>query len=292
MDTLTHLLVGHVMGTAAGSVAGPMGAAAYWGVLVGNSLPDMDVPLSLLLRRNVSLHRTVTHTVPGAAGLSAAAALAIHWFLPGAPVTLLFLWTLMGALCHMAMDCLNLFGARPFWPLSGQPVELGVLHIVDPVLLLLLSVPTAVVGLGMAPPAALGLTFVAMWPYLLYRILTARRLYRRLRTAGPQRVRIIPWYVSWRYICETAHAIEFGVWVAGKPRATQTYPKVDSPLVQASLHHPKVRAFLASAEYPYAQVQEDEHGSAVVWKDALRQLRADFRPLRVRLEQSKNQAGC
>lgn len=284
MDSLTHLLVGHAMGAAASSVAHPYGSAVYWAVLVGNSLPDIDVPVSILLGRGIKLHRTITHTIPGTVILSGLAALVMSIFLPEAPFGILFGWTLLGCLAHMALDCLNLFGARPFWPLSARAIEVGVLHILDPFLLGLLGTASLAVAFHLAPQHVLSWAFVLMWPYVAYRISTARRLYWKLRAAGSHRARIIPWFTSWRYVFETQGAIEFGHWIRGKRQAVRTYFKQEHPMIQASLADPKVAAFLASAEYPYALVEEDADGPSVIWGDALRQMRADFRPLRVRVE--------
>ncbi|HYF94696.1 MAG TPA: metal-dependent hydrolase [Symbiobacteriaceae bacterium] len=284
MDSLTHLLVGHAMGAAASGVAQPYGTAVYWAVLVGNSLPDIDVPLSLLVGRGIKLHRTITHTIPGTVILSAVAAAAISLLLPGTPFGILFGWTLMGCLSHMALDCLNLFGARLFWPLSTRAVEVGVLHILDPFLLGLLGTASLAVYFRLAPQAFLSWAFVLIWPYVACRIATARKLYWALRRAGSHRARIIPWFASWRYVFETPTAIEFGHWIRGRRQAVTTYIKLEHPIIQASLANPKVTAFLAAAEYPYALVEEDADGPAVVWGDALRQMRADFRPLRVRVE--------
>lgn len=285
LDTLTHLLVGHAMGAAASGVAGPYGAAAYWGVLIGNSLPDIDVPLSLLVRRDIKMHRTVTHTIPGAMALAAVASLVMHPFMLTTPLGIFFMWTLLGCLIHMGMDCLNLFGARPFWPLSARSVNLGVLHILDPILLLVLGVPTIAVALGQGSHQFLALSFLLIWPYVFYRILKAKKLYRRLKADGSLRARVIPWFSSWRYIYENAGGIEFGLWSGGARRSLANYPTTeDSPLVRATLGNPRVAAFLKTAEYPYAVVREDSDGHEVVWGDALRQLRADFRPVRVRID--------
>lgn len=283
MDSLTHLLVGHAMGATAAGAAGPYATAAYWAVLVGNSLPDIDVPVSLIFRRDIKLHRTYTHTLPGVLLLSLAAAAVINQFVPGSNLGVTFIWTLLGSLTHMALDCLNLFGARLLWPLSGRSVDLGVLHILDPVLMLLLGLPTLGVALGSLTASALSLSFFAMWPYIIYRLATARTLYRRLQAGGSLRARVIPWYTSWRYVYETRTAIEFGRWARGMRVPMETYPKQDSPVIQASLHTPEVMAFLQSAEYPYAVVETGEDGHEVIWGDALRQLRADFRPLRIRV---------
>lgn len=279
MDSLTHLLMGHAMGALASNVSPTAGAAVYWAALIGNSLPDMDVPVSLLLRRGISLHRTYTHTIPGNLILSAGAALLLQQLFPGASFALLFGWALLGTLVHVALDCLNLFGAKPFWPIDSRSIELGVLHILDPILLVILGIPALGAALGLASQQMVALGFVLTWPYILYRLQTARRLLGRLRREGSHRARIVPWYTSWRYIFETDGAIEFGRWHRGERIAMETFVKQNDPRIAASKEDPRVGHFLRQAEYPVALVQED----AVIWIDAVRRLRADFVPLRVEL---------
>lgn len=277
MDSLTHLMVGHAMGALATTVLPAAGPPVYWAALVGNSLPDLDVPVSLLLRRGVKLHRTFTHTLPGAALLSAVSALVLGRIFPEADLALLFAWTLLGCLVHLALDCLNLFGVRPFWPIVDRPVELGVLHITDPLLLFLLSAPSMGACLSWFSPGMASLGFLAIWPYVGYRLRVARRLLRRLRAEGSLRARVVPWFSGWRYIFETDRAVEFGLWSRGRRVPLHTFPKHRDPRIDATRSDPRVARFLQSAEYPVALLQ----GDAVVWIDALRRLRADFRPLRI-----------
>ncbi len=277
MDSVTHVLMGHAMGALAAAVSPEAGPAVYWAAFLGNSLPDVDVPLSLLLRRGIQLHRTYTHTLFGAAALSAASAFVLRAAFPGTALAPLFVWTLLGALAHLAVDCLNLFGARPFWPLSPRTVELGILHITDPWILLLLGVPAVGAEAGVLPARWVGASFAAMWLYVAKRHLTARRLLHGLLRAGSLRARVVPWFSSWRYVAETPHTVEFGRWRRGRRVVLETFFKRDDPRIAASLEDPRVSQFLREAEYPVALVQEGE----VVWIDALRRLRADFRPLRV-----------
>lgn len=277
MDSLTHLLMGHAMGAMATTISPTAGAALYWAALIGNSLPDIDVPVSLLLRRGIQLHRTYTHTVPGVLLLSAATALLLHRHFAGSSLGLLFLWTLLGCLVHVGIDCLNLFGAKPFWPWNSRSVELGVLHILDPFLLLLLGGTSVGAYLKWASPGLVAMAFLAIWPYIGFRLTTARRLLRRLRAEGSERARVVPWFSTWRYIAETERMVEFGRWSRGERIALETFPKRKDPRITASLTDPRVAHFLSSAEYPIALVQ----GDAVVWTDALRRLRADFQPLRI-----------
>lgn len=277
MDSLTHLLMGHAMGALATAVSPEAGPAVYWAALLGNSLPDVDVPLSFLLRRGIQLHRTYTHTLVGAAALSAASAGLLAAAFPGAGAGPLFFWTLLGSLAHLAVDGLNLFGVRPFWPVSRRIVELGVLHITDPWLLLLLGLPAVGAKAGWLSARWVGAAFLAMWLYVAQRHRTARRLLHELLQAGSLRARVVPWFSGWRYVAETAHSVEFGRWAGGRRVALETFARQDDPRIAATLADPRVSQFLREAEYPVALVQEGE----VVWIDALRRLRADFRPLRV-----------
>jgi membrane-bound metal-dependent hydrolase YbcI (DUF457 family) len=284
VDSLTHLLVGHAMGAVASSAAHPYGAAAYWAALIGNSLPDIDVPLSLLLRRDIKLHRTFTHTLLGAMLLSSASAMLMRPFFPEVPLFLTFGFLLLGCLVHMGMDCLNLFGARPFWPMSHRAYEYGILHILDPILLVLLGIPALLTGFGKLPLSVLVLAFFAIFPYVAYRVFSARKLLQRLRVTAPLKVRIIPWFSAWRYVMETTDTVEMGSWQRGRPVLMKQFAKQESPWIQASMTDPRVADFLRGAEYPYACVEEDSGGPIVVWGDMLRQLRADFRPLKVRIQ--------
>jgi len=277
VDSLTHVLMGHAMGALAAAVAPEAGPAVYWAAFLGNSLPDIDVPLSVLMRRGIQLHRTYTHTLAGAAALSAAATLVLATVFPAAGPARLFTWTLLGTLAHLLVDCLNLFGARPFWPLSHRQVELGVLHITDPWLLLLLGVPALGARAGWLAGDWLGAAFAAMWLYVGLRYVTARRLLRNLLRTGSHRARVVPWFSGWRYVAETVDTVEFGRWLRGRRVALETFVKRKDPRIAASLEDPRVDQFLREAEYPVALVREDE----VIWIDALRRLRADFRPLRI-----------
>lgn len=280
MDSLTHILMGHAMGTLAANISPTVGTAVYWAALIGNSLPDIDVPFSLLTGRGIKLHRTVTHTVPGVAILSTATAILLQRYFPGSGFAMLFAWTFLAGLVHVSIDCLNLFGAQPFWPLNGRSVELGVLHILDPYLLVLLGGPSLGTYLNWSSPTMVGMGFLAMGPYIMYRLSTARRLVHRLRSEGSLRARVVPWYTSWRYIFETEGAVEFGRWQRGERIAMETFVKQQDPRIAATMADPRVSHFLRSAEYPVAMVQDD----AVVWIDAVRRLRADFRPLRIPVE--------
>lgn len=270
MDTFTHLLLGHAMGVAASTLGTAPPNAVYWAVVVGNSLPDVDVPLSFLLRGDFKWHRTVTHTVAGAAGVSLVAALVLARAMPGAHPGWIFFWTLVGAWSHVATDVLNLFGVK-LSTLARKSTAAGILHLTDPVLLGLL-----VTG-SLLRAAPLGLALCG--GYILWRAVRAGQIRRTLRQGGALRADLIPWYAGWRYVTEYRDRIEYGTWQVQGPVALATYPRPDTALLEQLGRHSQVKTFLASARYPYAIIGSDE----VVWGCALRQIRADYRPLRLKL---------
>lgn len=274
MDTVTHLLLGHVMGVAAAGAGVPQPTVAYWALVVGNSLPDLDVPASLLIRGDTKLHRTVTHTIIGSAALSLPAALVLAMLLPGASLGQAYLWMLLGALAHIGLDALNLFGVRLF-SLARKPAAAGVLHIVDPALLALWTLGS----LGREIPFVPAASLVAAAVYIAWRMVRASQVRRALRAGGALRGDVIPWYCGWRYVGEWPDRIEFGQCQAGVLTAISTYHRPDSTLVHRLGRADGLQQFLATARYPYAIIGRGE----VLLGCALRQMRADYRPLRLKL---------
>lgn len=230
MDSLTHLLLGHTMGSAATGAGAD--AAAYWGALVGNSLPDIDVPIGYALRRGWAFHRKHSHTIPGILALSALAAGVISRIFPGAPPLATFGWTLLGATVHVALDCLNVWGARILWPFSNQQVGWALLFIIDPYILGIhgLAAIAAPTGARWAPATA----WVATLLYIALR-LALRTAARRALPEGARRT-LFPLFGrinQWRYVAESADAIEMGTVTAIPARRTpaEQLPKERHPRI-------------------------------------------------------------
>lgn len=261
MDSLTHLAMGHTLGllAAAAAPAGPAAGAAYWGALVGSSLPDVDVPAGYLAGRGWAFHRKYTHTLPGVVALGAAAAGVVVGLHPGAPYPLTLAWTLAGCILHVLLDCHNRRGVQPLWPWSRRRLGWGVLFILDP---LILALHLAAAAGGSAAWGALAWAGTAA--YIGWRWLVRLRAARVLAPAV-----VLPYLAGWRYILETPDQVEVGrlgpLWA--RPYPLRRVRRDQGPAVEATRAVPAVQAFLARAAYPVAQVEPEGGGYRVVWTD-------------------------
>lgn len=196
------------MGVAAASTGA--GAAAYWGALVGNSLPDIDVPVGYALRKGWSFHRKYTHTAPGILVLSALATGVLSLIFPDSNPVVTLGWTLAGCLTHLFLDCLNVWGARPFWPVSHRRVGWGLLFILDPYLLLFHGLAAAGEANGLAGSVQLAwlLTGVYLALRAALRLRVMRLVRERLQAAAPgARFAVMPVLGGinrWAYVIETS----------------------------------------------------------------------------------------
>jgi membrane-bound metal-dependent hydrolase YbcI (DUF457 family) len=275
MDSLTHLVLGHAVGVFATGSTPAAQTGAYWGAFVGNSLPDIDVPVGYLLGRGWGLHRKFTHTIPGVLGLSLAAAAVITAAVPGSQFGLTFLWTLAGCIIHVLLDCHNLFGTRPLWPLSHRPLGWGVLFIIDPFILMTLGLGDLFhLGgwISAATLRALGLVNVL---YLAARWAAWALLRRRLGGGEVVRFTLAPWFLFWRYLRETGDSLEYGQvrLLTGKITPIESVAPANGPVVDASRRDPQVEKFLRHAHYPFAQVDLIGDRYRVVWQDLYSRLR-------------------
>lgn len=286
MDSLTHLVLGHAMGTFATGSTPAVRTAAYWGALVGNSLPDIDVPVGHLIGRGWGLHRKFTHTIPGILALSALATGVIAWAVPGSDPLLTFAWTLAGCIVHVFLDCLNLFGTRPFWPFGNQNLAIGVLFILDPLIL-------GFLGLGSAAQLAgwLGVTVVrglygVMWVYVALRWLMLLRLQSKVREPGVVRFTVAPFLAGWRFFRQWQDRLEFGSAhpLTGQLTVLESIDTARGPAVDASRQIPAVAAFLKRARYPVARVEERGGQFRVEWQDLFYRMRGRRGGLAVTLD--------
>lgn len=288
MDSLTHLVLGHAMGAFAGGATPAAAAGAYWGALVGNSLPDIDVPVGYLLRRGWAFHRKFTHTIPGMVLLSAGATLVITLAIPGSDPRLTLAYTLAGCLIHVLLDCLNLFGTRPFWPFSTRSIGAGTLFIMDPVMLGVLGLGSMLELTGQMTAATLRGLYIAVAVYVVLRRLTQIRLRAYVSGPGVMRASVFAWLASWRYLRETPTLVELGKLnpLTGRATMLASYEKAQGPVVDATRQLPQVRAFLGQARYPFAQVHSAGPGYRVVWQDLYARLRGRNHAAEVLLDEN------
>jgi inner membrane protein len=151
MDNVTHTLVGVALGRAGFNRKTRYATLA---MAIGSNLPDVDIVAAWRGGINyLRYHRGITHSLIGVTALGWA--LAFIFFLygrrrppkPGAP-PLSLQW--LAATCwlattlHLFMDYTNQYGVRPFLPFSSKWFALDMMPIVDPWLLLILTL-----GLGL-----------------------------------------------------------------------------------------------------------------------------------------------
>lgn len=275
MDSLTHLVLGHAMGVFASGSTPAAQAGAYWGALVGNSLPDIDVPVGFLAGRGWALHRKFTHTIPGVLGLSLVAAAVITAAIPGSRAGLTFAWTLAGCIVHVLLDCHNLFGTRPLWPFSNRSFGWGVLFIMDPFILITLGVGDVAHLAGWLSTGSLKAIYAVNGLYTLGRWVAWAILRKRMTAPGVVRFTMAPYFLFWRYLRETDNAMEYGrvKLLTGSLKPLESVKPARGPAVDASRMDPQVATFLHHARYPFARVDLIDQRYRVTWEDLYGRLR-------------------
>lgn len=287
MDSLTHLALGNAMGVFAAGATPAIKSGAYWGALVGNSLPDIDVPAGHLVGRGWAFHRKFTHTPPGIITLSLAVAGIIKWVNPGSGFWLNFAWTLAGCVVHILLDCHNLYGTRPLWPWSEKVVGWGVLFIMDPLILATTGLGSIAQGFGLVTPSVMRWLYIGVWVYIAGRWAARYYLMGRVRATSVERADIAPWLSAWRYFRDSGGKLEYGKISAfgGRVVPLAVVEPASGPAVDASRRDPSVAAFLRRARYPYARVEPDEaEGYRVIWQDLYTRLRGWRGGVEVRLD--------
>lgn len=276
MDSLTHLAMGHAMGVFAAGATPAATKAAYWGALIGNSLPDIDVWVGHLIGKGWSLHRKFTHTVGGMLLLSALCAGTLTLTIPGSSPFLTLGWTLAGVVVHVFTDCLNTFGTRPFMPFSGRVLGFGVLFLLDPFILGTLGLGSMADLAGWVPAAVLKWLYLLTWVYIALRWLWMGRVKARVSGApGVRNAMVTAWLLGWRFLRECEGRLELGGldMLGRRETILQAVEPAGGPAVEASRRAPAVAAFLQRARYPYARLEQKEGYWHVAWDDLANRLR-------------------
>jgi membrane-bound metal-dependent hydrolase YbcI (DUF457 family) len=286
VDSLTHLALGHAMGVFAGGSTPAVQTAAYWGAFVGNSLPDIDVTVGHLIGKGWSLHRKFTHTIPGMLSLSALATAVITWAVPGSNPLLTCAWTLAGCIVHVFLDCLNLFGTRPFWPFTNRMLGYGVLFLLDPLILGFTGLGSIAQLAGWIDVAVLKGLSIAIWPYIVLRWLMLGRVKRQVNSPGTERYHVAPFLLGWRYFREQGGRLEFGKMdVLGlRPQVLESVKPAQGPAVEASRSVPAVAQFLRGARVPFARVEQEGERYRVIWQDLFSRFRGRGAGLAITLD--------
>lgn len=118
MDAITHLLVGRLLGAAAGQEAAALG----WLATLFAVLPDFDtISWAFPRLQRWIRHRGITHTLPFGIGASLVAGV-VFAVAGWSSFALAFVVAFVAFLSHVALDVLN-WGAPVLWPWRAARVE-------------------------------------------------------------------------------------------------------------------------------------------------------------------------
>lgn len=315
MDPLTHFLTGACMGRAGFN---RKSALTTLTMVLAAEAADIDVLWALKGSTSaLQHHRGITHSFVGVPFI-AAAVLGLVYLIhrlrrrrPGdrgqPPLRwgYLYLFALLAALGHLALDYSTAYGIRLFEPFNYRWYSWDIVYIVDPLIWLVLIA-------GLALPALFGLInqeigarsqgprgragaivalacFMLIWgvrDYQHRRVITAMNsvLYRQV---APQRVAAYPYMINpfrWHGVVETADFFEtvpansLGPEIDESQKRTFYKPE-ETDATQAAKASYFGRVYLDWAVFPYVQQQKlegDMRGFFVDFQD-LRYTYPDFR---------------
>jgi len=286
VDTGSHLLLGLTL--AGASLAIPAVAAdpslqhaLIAASLVGSHAPDFDA-VARLKGETVYLrhHRGITHSLPAPAIWAAAIGLPAAWlFGVWEQAALLFLWTMLAVIFHIALDLFNGYGVQCLRPFTRRWLHLDSLCLFDPYIFGAHAAAALLWLTGVIEAAAAGAMFDALYgatfAYMLWRLLERRRRKQQLeRVFGPNnRITLLPHMsgLSWQFVIDGADAYETGTigvkGIAREGTIRKSTSLSGSEPVVATLGTDGVRAFLSFATNVHVQVQERLDGYEVIWGD-------------------------
>lgn len=135
MDPITHAAAGIGLASLSGSkfsICNPL----YISSLVASIAPDLDILYrfkgEIAYLKN---HRGFSHSIPGLLCTAVLTTALLNIFYPDFSPGLIFLWAVIGALSHTALDLFNSYGVKIFLPFSRRNYSFNLLLIFDPVLM-------------------------------------------------------------------------------------------------------------------------------------------------------------
>lgn len=221
MDPFTHALVGIGLTYLTGekfSFANPV----HIGTVLGALAPDLDIVLQFFGDLPyLKHHRGVSHSLPAIILESAVIALILWSFLP-VNLSLVFLWSFLGAVSHIIMDIFNSYGAKPLWPFSNKQFTLNLLILADPVIIGLFGLSL----LGRSLPGVTGkIVLLCFSIYIFIRYLMRKRAVKKLslyyKKFNTPQIVVMPAMASiwkWSFLVETAEIVivgEYNFFTAG-----------------------------------------------------------------------------
>ncbi len=299
MDSFTHTLTAVVLGQTGLNRKTRFATLA---LILGSNLPDVDVIARLAGSATyLKFHRGITHSLLGATVLTAFLSAALYLLGRRAPQPKtskapldgrwLFGISLISASTHLLMDFTNPYGIRPFLPFSGRWYAWDIEFIIDPVILLILTVGLAVPALfrliseevGARKPGYRMGAIVSLCCVVVYwglRDFAHRRVLNMLDShsygrENPRRLGAFPTPTSplaWVGVVETDSA--FHVLSADALDAdvnalnTRVFHKpASSPALDAATQTRTGAIFMDFARFPWARVEETDDGFYIELED-------------------------
>lgn len=178
MDLVTHGVIGLALGSLTGGpslLQNPMALGSF----IGSIMPDGDIIFQLngnyCYLKN---HRSASHSVPIAAGLSFVVSAILSYIFSGYSIWSIFAWTFLGYLVHMGLDLFNSYGASVLWPFKRKKYKSALLMSFDPIIFL------AFIAIYIGNRKYLWITaasIVILVFYLLFRYLARKRVRKSLK---------------------------------------------------------------------------------------------------------------
>jgi inner membrane protein len=298
VDNLTHTLTALALSQAGLNRKTRFATLA---LVVGANLPDIDMVTRVAgTAEFLKYHRGITHSILGVTVLAVLLAETIHYLGRRAqprrsapPLSRRWLLgiCLIATASNTLLDFTNSYGVRPFLPFSGRWYAWDIMYIVDPLLLLLLTL-----GLGFSlllrlvseevgarKPAFRGGAIFALCSLL---ILWGIRDFAHRRALGmldghtyageePRRIAAFPAPANpfqWTGVVETDSAYHVLPVRATADdvdaERTRVFRKAESsPALQAATKTRSASVFLDFARFPWAQVLDTEDGFRVTFQD-------------------------
>jgi inner membrane protein len=280
LDTGSHLLFGATLAGLAmldPVIAGQpeLFRAVLTVTLVGSHAPDFDSVARLKsYAAYIRTHRGITHSLPALAVWPCVltvptAALFNVW----EHAAILFLWSFVAVLFHVALDWMNAYGVQCFRPLSARWHHMDVLALFEPFLFALHGAGLLIWLLADIAPGSMfmciyGITVAYIGIRALHHHKVIGMVHQELGLHGI--CHVLPgfhWF-RWQFVLETESNFYTGTIDGKKVTIKDVYAKEEShSAIQATLTTDGVRAFLYFAQRVHVTYKVLQDGYMVEWRD-------------------------
>lgn len=273
MDNLTHTLAGLTLAEAGLSRAS---RGATLALALSSNLPDLDVVAGLQgAAAYLEHHRDLSHSLLGAPFLALALAGVLRAALRGSRFLALAGCALLGVALHVLLDLATSYGTRVLSPFDRTWYAWDLLFIVDPYLLVLLTLTLLLARRTGPRLASVGLGL--MLAYVGGRaVLHARALDEALARvpAGPVlRAAALPTPFDprrWRVLVDSGNAYWIGEVRLDRPAPalTRRPKRTETAAVARVRESSRVASiFLDFSRFPWLRVTDTPGGTEITWTD-------------------------